>query len=118
MHDDRTHPPGRVVVTGLGCISPLGSTVARTWQAMLEGCSGIARIDRFDPAAFTCQLAGMVTDFDPTVAMDAREARRLDRCVQFAVVSASEAVRDACLDLKSEDRTRVGVLVGSGIGGF
>ncbi len=118
MRSREVAAPARVVVTGLGCISPLGSTVERTWQGMLAGRSGTARINRFDVSQYTCQVAGMVEDFDPSVALDAREARRMDRCVQFAVACAKEAVQDACLDLSREDPTRIGVLVGSGIGGI
>jgi 3-oxoacyl-[acyl-carrier-protein] synthase II len=110
--------PVRVVVTGLGCISPLGATVEQTWQGMLAGRSGIRRVDRFDPSAFASQIAGCVPDFDTTAVLDAREARRLDRVVQLAVVSAAEAIRDAGLDFGSEDTTRVGVVVSSGSGGI
>ncbi len=108
----------RVVVTGLGAITPVGNTVAEFWQALLAGKSGIGKITRFDAAAYDAQIAGEVKDFDPTVFIDKKEARRMDRFTQFAITAAKMALNDSGLDLETEDRSRIGSYVGSGIGGM
>jgi 3-oxoacyl-[acyl-carrier-protein] synthase II len=108
----------RVVVTGLGAITPLGDDVPTTWNAVLEGVSGVDRIRRFDPSDLKTQFAAEVKDFDPTKFMSAREARKVDRFTQFAQVAAGEAVADSGLDMESEDPSQVGVLVGSAVGGI
>jgi len=108
----------RVMVTGLGAITPLGDDVPTTWNAVLEGVSGVDRIRRFDPSGLKTQFAAEVKDFDPTKFMSRREARRVDRFTQFAQAAASEAVADAGLDMESEDPAQVGVLVGSAVGGI
>ena len=110
----------RVAVTGLGVVSPVGNTVAATWEAMLEGRSGAAGITRFDPAALQVKFACEVKGFEPGLYLDKKEARRLDLFSQFAMAAAVQAVNDACLD-KSWDqinRQRVGVIIGSGTGGL
>lgn len=108
----------RVVVTGLGIISPVGTGIEQFWTALTNGVSGIRRITRFDAANFSTQIAGEVVDFDPVQYIDRKEARRMDRFTQFAVAAAGMAIEDAGLDLDTIDRDRVGVILGSGIGGI
>lgn len=108
----------RVVITGMGLISPVGHTVEETWQALLADKNGIDRITLFDTEGFTTKIAGEVKNFDPLKYFDRKEARRLDRFTQFALVAAEEAIKDSGLDLEKEDRNRIGVIVGSGIGGM
>ncbi len=108
----------RVVVTGLGVVSPVGTGLAQFWSSLVGGLSGIRRITRFDPAAFSTQIAGEVLDFNPGDFMDKKEAKRMDRFAQFAVAAAGMALRDAGLDLDSEDKDRIGVIFGSGVGGI
>ncbi len=110
--------PPRVVITGLGIVSPLGASAALTWEGVVAGRSSAARIDRFDPEPFAVQIACAANDFDPSVWLDLREARRFDRAVQFAVGASMMAVEDARLDTAAEDPDRVGVIIGSGIGGL
>jgi len=108
----------RVVVTGLGIITPIGSKVDDFWNSLLSGKSGVSRLTAFDPSWFTCQIAAEVRDFNPTEFMSDKEARRFDRFVQFGLAAAKLAVSDSSLDLDREDLNRIGVLVGSGIGGL
>lgn len=108
----------RVVVTGLGAVSPIGCTLDRFWKSLLEGKSGVARLAAFDPTHFTCKIAAEVKDFDPAAYLSAKDNKRMDRFVQFAVVGAKMAVSDARLDLPREDPNRIGVFIGSGIGGL
>jgi 3-oxoacyl-[acyl-carrier-protein] synthase II len=109
----------RVVITGIGCITPLGSELDSTWQGMKEGRSGIRRITNLDPEPFECKIAGEVRDFvaDPYFRVP-KDARRSDRYVQFAVAAAKMAISDSGLDASSLDPRRIGVMVGSGIGGL
>ncbi|HBC92018.1 MAG TPA: beta-ketoacyl-[acyl-carrier-protein] synthase II [Pelotomaculum sp.] len=108
----------RVVVTGLGIISPLGTGLEQFWTSLTGGVSGIRRITRFDATKFSTQIAGEVIDFDPAEHMDKKEARRMDRFTQFAVAASGMAMEDAGLDLETVDRDRIGVILGSGIGGI
>ena len=108
----------RVVITGLGAITPLGNTAPGTWTALVNGVSGIAPITAFDATNFKTQFAGEVKGFDPTAVIDKKEARKMDRYSQFSVCVAEEAMRDSGLDLEKEDRSRVGVIWGSGMGGL
>ncbi len=108
----------RVVITGMGAITPLGNTAPQTWEAMLAGKSGVDKIALFDTEAFTTKIAAEVKDFDPTKYFDRKEARKLDRYTQFAMVAATEAVDDSGLRFDEEDRDRIGVIIGSGIGGM
>ena len=108
----------RVVITGCGCLSPLGLTAADTWAAARAGRSGIGAITLFDASQIASQIAGEVTGFDVTDHMSRKEARRMDRFTQFAVVAARQAVADANLDVETAGREQVGVLIGSGIGGI
>jgi len=108
----------RVVVTGLGAITPIGMGKQEFWQALLEGKSGVARITRFDPTDYTTQIAGEVKNFDATQYIDKKEAKRMDRFTQFAIAAAKMALEDSGLDLKTEDLQRIGTVVGTGIGGI
>jgi len=107
-----------VVITGLGALTPLGHTVAETWQSLLAGRSGIDYISKFDTSDLRVNFAGEVRGFDPGAYMDRKEARRLDPCIQYALAAAQQAVADAALDLEAENPVRIGVVVGSGIGGI
>lgn len=108
----------RVVITGLGAITPLGHTVDSTWNGLIEGQSGIAEITLFDPTGFDVRIAGEVKDFHPEDVLTHREARRLDRFCQFALVAARAAIADAALTIDSSNAEEVGVLMGAGIGGI
>jgi len=108
----------RVVITGLGTVNPLSPDVSDYWQALLAGKSGVGPITLFDPSAFKVHFAGEVRNFDPVPPIDAKEARRLDRFAQFALVGAFRAVQDSGLDFSKEDPFRCGVIFGSGIGGI
>ena len=108
----------RVVVTGLGAISPIGNSKKDFWNAVLQGKSGAAKLAAFDPALFTTQIAAEVKGFEPTRYFSSKEVRHMDRFVQFALVAAKEAMGDSGLDLNKINRNRCGVLIGSGIGGL
>jgi len=110
--------PRRVVVTGLGVVSPVGNNVSAAWSALLAGRSGVGPITRFDATEYDTRIAGEVKDFDPAQYMDRRLARRLDRYQQFALVATQEAVADAKVETSSLDPRRVGVVIASGIGGI
>ena len=108
----------RVVVTGLGAVTPLGLDVPSTWQAMLEGRCGVAPITLFDPEGLATRIAAEVKGFDPTRYMTPKEARRADRFLQLGIAAMQEAMTDSGLEITAENAERVGVLVGSGIGGI
>ena len=108
----------RVVITGLGALTPVGNSAKETWDALIAGKSGIAPITAFDATNFKTRFAGEVKGFDPTPLMDRKEARKMDRYSQFSVWVADEALKDSGLDLEKEDRSRVGVIWGSGMGGL
>ncbi len=112
----------RVVVTGLGLISPVGNTVEQGWANIIAGQSGIDRITRFDPSAFACQFAGEVKDFKVDAYMSTKEARTMDTFIHYGLAAAVQAVKDAGLptndELSEEQAERIGVLIGSGIGGL
>ena len=108
----------RVVVTGMGAVTPVGNTVADSWRAVCAGTPGITRISRFDTAGFAAQIAGEVKDFDPRQYVDAREVRRMDRFTQYAVAAGQQAMDDSGLDINGHNADRIGVFVGSGIGGI
>ena len=108
----------RVVVTGLGVISPVGNTVAEAWENLTAGKSGIGRITKFDPAAFKAQIAGEVKNFEVTAYLSAKEARRMDSFIHFGMAAGIQALRDAGLDTPQADAERIGVNIGSGIGGL
>ncbi|MCG2783980.1 MAG: beta-ketoacyl-ACP synthase II [Anaerolineae bacterium] len=108
----------RVVITGLGCISPLGNTVDEAWQALLAGKSGAGPITHFDAGQHKTRFACEVKNFDPAALFGSREARRMDRFTQFALAAAQQALAHSGLDVNDSNRDRVGVVVGSGIGGI
>ena len=108
----------RVVITGMGAITPLGNSVSEFWQACVEGKSGIDYLTQFDATGYPSRIAGEVKGFDPQDHMDRREARRMSRFSQFAVAAARQALQAAELDLEREDTSRVGVILGNGIGGL
>ncbi|MBH0204639.1 MAG: beta-ketoacyl-ACP synthase II [Nitrospira sp.] len=111
-------PIRRVVVTGLGLVTPLGTGVEKTWNALCAGESGIRRITRFDPAGYDAQIAGEVTDFDPARFIEKKEIKKMDTFIHYAVGAAQLAVEDAGLKVAPEEATKVGVYIGSGIGGL
>ena len=107
----------RVVVTGLGIISPIGNDVATFWKSLKEGKSGVGPITSFDSAKFDSRIAAEVKDFNPALyGLSSKDIKRMDKFAQYAVASARQAFNDSGLDLEKEDRERIGVLVGSGIG--
>ena len=107
----------RVVITGMGAVTPLALNMDDTWKGLLEGRSGINTIQKFDTSELRCKYAGEVKNFDPTNYMDRKEARRLDIHIQFAIAAAKEAVADSGIDFSKEEPANCGVIVGSAIGG-
>jgi len=108
----------RVVVTGLGTLTPLGIGVEESWKAMVSGKSGIGPITLFDASTFPVRFAGEVKGFNPEAFMEKKEARRNERFIQFSIAAADMAIKDSGLDLSKEDLERIGVVVGAGIGGL
>lgn len=108
----------RVVVTGMGALTPLGLNVQDFWEGLVAGKSGISRMTLFDPTGYPCTIAGEVKGFDPSAFIDAKDARRMARFSQLAIAAAAMAVEDAKLDLAHEDADRIGVLIGNGNGGL
>lgn len=107
----------RVVITGLGTLTPIGNNVSQFWDALLRGVSGAGLITRFDTSNFKCRIAAEVKDFDPALFFDRKEVRKVDRYAQLGIAAADEAIRDAGLDLEHIDKDRVGVIFGTGMGG-
>ncbi|MFP6570024.1 MAG: beta-ketoacyl-ACP synthase II [Dehalococcoidia bacterium] len=108
----------RVVVTGVGLITPVGVDRATTWKNLVDGKSGVEQIESFDAEGFESRIAGEIPEFDPLERLERKASRRLDRFSQFACVASLEAMEQAGLDMEKEDATRVGVLIGSGVGGI
>lgn len=108
----------RVVVTGVGAISALGTGVAKNWEALMQGKSGIDRITRFDASEFPTQIAGEVKDFNPEDYIAKKEVRKMDLFIQYALAAADEAMLDSGLQITEANAERVGVLVGAGLGGL
>ena len=108
----------RVVITGLGCVSPVGNNVRDTWQALLAGKSGAALITAFDASKHKTKFAAEVKGFDPVALFGARDARKMDRFTQFATAATLEAISQSGLTIDESNRDRVGILIGSGIGGI
>ncbi|HZG17909.1 MAG TPA: beta-ketoacyl synthase N-terminal-like domain-containing protein, partial [Candidatus Bathyarchaeia archaeon] len=108
----------RVVITGMGVVSPLGHSVESFWNRLIRGESGISHIDTFDVSRFKAKIAGIVHDFDAESLLGRKEARRMDRYCQFAMAAAEQALQDAGLSLEQVDHERMGVYVGSGVGGI
>jgi 3-oxoacyl-[acyl-carrier-protein] synthase II len=115
--DSRIQPRERIVVTGIGVISPVGHDACSTWDAIVTGRSGIDRITRFDPSGYETTFAGEVKNFDPVARMGRKDVRRTDRYTHFAVAAALEALEHANLTIDDAIADRVGVLIGSGMGG-
>ena len=107
----------RVVITGMGALSPVGNTAPETWAGFVAGKSGAARVESFDTSPFAAKIGAEVKGFDPAAFIDGKEAKRMARCSQLAIVAAREAVTDSGLDLGREDRERVAVAMGTGMGG-
>ncbi|MFZ0428176.1 MAG: beta-ketoacyl-ACP synthase II [Acidobacteriota bacterium] len=108
----------RVVITGVGVVSPLGLDIESTWQGLIAGRSGIGPITRFDPSDFASRIAGEVKGFDPLTFVDRKNARKMDRFIAFALSASGQAAANSGLEIDSSNRHRVGVFIGSGIGGF
>ncbi len=108
----------RVVVTGIGVVTPIGNNAREFWEGLLEGRNGVDYITHFDPKEHDTKFAAEVKNFDPSPVLDSREVRRMDLFSQYAMVAAAEAVQDAGLNMEQEDPNRVGVIFGSGIGGL
>lgn len=108
----------RVVITGLGVVTPVGNNVSDMWAALLESKSGVVRITRFDTSAFPTKIAAEVKNFDPNLSLDPKEIRRIDVFVQFAVEASRQAIEDAGLVVNEANASRMGVAIGSGIGGM
>ena len=108
----------RVVVTGLGLVSPVGNTVAESWRAIVEGRSGIAPLTHFDVADYPTRFGGSIKDFDVTLYVSAKEARRMDPFIHYGMAAGSQAIDDAGLQIEEGNADRVGVIIGSGIGGL
>jgi 3-oxoacyl-[acyl-carrier-protein] synthase II len=108
----------RVVVTGLGALTPVGNTAEEFWSSLTQGRSGIGPITRFDTEGFPTRIAGEIRNFDPLAFVDKKEARRLDPYLHYAIAASTMAMQDAALDTGKVDATRLGVLIGSGIGGI
>ena len=108
----------RVVITGLGVVSPVGNTVEQAWQNILAGRSGIDRITRFDASSFPVQIAGEVRDFDITQYLPAKDARRMDTFIHYGMAAGIQAIKDAGLEAHPANADRIGVSIGSGIGGL
>ena len=108
----------RVVVTGLGALTPVGNKVAETWENLVNGVSGAGPITHFDASKFKTQFACEVKNFNPNDHLDRKEARKMDLYTQYAIVAAKEAIEDAAMDLDNEDKTKIGVIFGVGIGGI
>ena len=108
----------RVVVTGLGAVTPLGNNVEETWKNLLNGVSGAAPITLFDASSFKTQFACEVKDLKVNDYIDRKEARKMDRYAQLAIIAAMQAVQDSGMNLDEEDKNRIGVIYGVGIGGI
>ncbi|MBP7562381.1 MAG: beta-ketoacyl-ACP synthase II [Candidatus Cloacimonetes bacterium] len=108
----------RIVITGMGAISPIGSNVQETWNNLLKGVSGIDRITRFDASVYAAQIAGEIKNYDPLNYFDKKSIGKLDPYTQYAIIAAREAVKDANLTPENYDPERVGVITGAGIGGM
>mgnify|MGYP003498290654 FL=1 len=108
----------RVVVTGLGIISPVGNTIQEAWDSIVAGRSGISRITRFDASAFTAQIAGEVKGFDIAAYLSPKDARRMDTFIHYGLAAGTQAFRDSGIEVTPENAERIGVNIGSGIGGL
>ncbi|HYI15609.1 MAG TPA: beta-ketoacyl synthase N-terminal-like domain-containing protein, partial [Thermomicrobiales bacterium] len=107
-----------VVITGIGCVSAVGAGREVNWSTILAGKGGVASINRFDASDFPVQIAAQVTEFEPARYMEAKDARRADRFIQFAVAASREAVEHAGLSITDDNAERVGVIIGTAMGGL
>ncbi len=110
--------PRRVVVTGIGLLSSVGTGTEECWSAIRNGKNGIELITQFDASEFSCRIAGEVKDFDPLLYVDKKDVKKMGRFIQFAMAATEFAVNSAQLKIASEESERLGVYIGSGIGGF
>ena len=108
----------RVVITGLGVVSPLGNTVAETWSGLIEGKSGISTLEHFDTSGFSTRIGGSVKNFDVSEYISVKEARRMDIFMQYGIAASAQALSDSGLEVTDANLKRIGVAVGSGIGGL
>jgi 3-oxoacyl-[acyl-carrier-protein] synthase II len=108
----------RVVVTGLGAVSPVGNDIASSWEALLAGRSGIGPITRFDASGLGCRIAGEVKDFDLSAYMSPKEARRMDTFIHYGIAASVQAINDSGIEVTDANRERIGCVIGSGIGGL
>ena len=108
----------RVVITGLGIVSPVGNSIADAWASILAGKSGITRISRFDPSRLSCQIAGEVREFDLSQYLERKEARHMDTFIHYGMAAGIQALRDSGIEVTPENAERIGVNIGSGIGGL
>ena len=108
----------RIAVTGLGLVTPVGIGVIESWKNIIQGVSGISRITKFDPSNFSSQIAGEVKNFDPVNYLNPKEARRMDTFIQYGLVAGTEAIKDAGFEVNDSNAHRIGVSIGSGIGGL
>ena len=110
--------PKRVVITGLGAITPIGNTLGEYWEGLMSGRNGIGPITAFDPSAHKCRIAGQVKGFEATDHLDKKDAKRMDRFAQFAIAASQEALKDSGLEITDLNAEQIGVLIGTGIGGL
>ncbi|EDN70432.1 beta-ketoacyl synthase [Beggiatoa sp. PS] len=108
----------RVVVTGLGAVSPVGLTVKESWKAILAGKSGITTITNFDASKFTSQFAGQIKNFDVTQYLSIKEAKKMDTFIHYGIAASVQAIEDAGLEITEANAERIGIAIGSGIGGL
>ncbi len=111
-------PLKRVVVTGLGAITPIGNTCNEYWKGLMAGSNGIVPITHFDPSKHACRIAGQVKDFDPHTYLERKEAKRMDRFAQFAIAASKEALADAQLVIDPFNADEIAVIIGTGVGGI
>ncbi|HKK15755.1 MAG TPA: beta-ketoacyl synthase N-terminal-like domain-containing protein, partial [Gammaproteobacteria bacterium] len=108
----------RVVVTGMGMVTPLGNTVSDTWKNIREGKSGIGLISHFDTTDFTVKIGGSIRDFDPAEYIAPKDVKKMDPFIHYGMAAGSQAIEDAGLEVSEENADRIGVAIGSGIGGL
>src|SRR5690625_5179052 len=108
----------RVVITGIGALTPVGKSAPEFWNGLISAKSGVRPVEHFDTTEFRTRFAGQIEDYDPLQYFDRKESRRLDKVSQFALITAEETIQDSGIDLDQVDKDRIGVLVGTGIGGM
>ena len=108
----------RIVVTGLGLVTPVGHTVDEAWENIVAGRSGVSAIDTFDASGFASRIGAMVRDFDLSPYMTPKEARKTDTFIHYGIAAAKQAIADAGLEVTEENSERIGIAIGSGIGGL